>query len=130
MPSRAGSGSPMAADIPWYYQTGARHFHYMHVPTGLWGTWRINQYLMGRLLWNVAAAFGPFQVMLAVIQNGEQFRPPDLLSYSAGAVCDAMLPTLGSGVQDLLETAPNQEVESLTTLTIIGIMCINADMFT
>ena len=45
----------MAADIPWYYQTGARHFHYMHVPTRLWGTWRLNQYLMGRLLWNVHA---------------------------------------------------------------------------
>jgi len=45
----------MAADIPWYYQTGARHFHYMHVPTQLWGTWRLNQYLMGRLLWNVRA---------------------------------------------------------------------------
>jgi hypothetical protein len=43
----------MAADIPWYYQTGARHFHYMHVPTALWGTWRLNQYLMGRLLWNI-----------------------------------------------------------------------------
>ncbi len=42
----------MAADIPWYYKTGARHFHYMHTPTRLWGTWRLNQYLMARLLWN------------------------------------------------------------------------------
>lgn len=45
----------MAADIPWYYKTGARHFHYMHTPTRLWGTWRLNQYLMGRLLWNTHA---------------------------------------------------------------------------
>jgi hypothetical protein len=45
----------MAADIPWYYQTGARHFHYMHVPTRLWGTWRLNHYLMARLLWSVKA---------------------------------------------------------------------------
>jgi len=41
----------MAADIPWYYSTGARHFHYMHTPTDLWGTWTLNQYLLGRLLW-------------------------------------------------------------------------------
>ena len=32
----------MAADIPWYYQTGTRHFHYMHTPTSLWGTWTLN----------------------------------------------------------------------------------------
>lgn len=43
----------MAADIPWYYKTGVRHFHYMHTPTRLWGTWTINQYLMASLLWNV-----------------------------------------------------------------------------
>ncbi len=42
----------MAADIPWYYRSGARHFHYMHTPTSLWGTWTLNQYLLGRLLWN------------------------------------------------------------------------------
>ena len=44
----------MAVDIPWYYRTGARHFHYMHTPTRLWGTWTLNQYLMGKLLWNTA----------------------------------------------------------------------------
>jgi lysophospholipase L1-like esterase len=42
----------MATDIPWYYRHGARHFHYMHVPTRLWGTWTLNQYLMARLLWD------------------------------------------------------------------------------
>ena len=42
----------MAADIPYYYRTGARHFHYMHTPTNLWGTWTLNQYLLARLLWN------------------------------------------------------------------------------
>ncbi len=42
----------MAADIPWYHRNGARHFHYMHTPTRLWGTWTLNQYLMARLLWN------------------------------------------------------------------------------
>lgn len=45
----------MAADIPWYYRTGTRHFNYMHTPTHLWGTWTLNQYLLGRLLWNAAA---------------------------------------------------------------------------
>lgn len=42
----------MATDIPWYYRTGARHFHYMHTPTRLWGTWTLNQYLLAQLLWN------------------------------------------------------------------------------
>ncbi|MBI4580345.1 MAG: DUF4838 domain-containing protein [Planctomycetes bacterium] len=42
----------MAADIPWYYRTGVRHFHYMHTPTSLWGTWTLNQHLLARLLWN------------------------------------------------------------------------------
>ena len=45
----------MATDIPWYYRTGTRHFHYMHTPTSLWGTWTLNQYLLARLLWDVAA---------------------------------------------------------------------------
>lgn len=44
----------MAADIPWYYKTGTRHFHYMHTLTGLWGTWTLNQYLLARLLWNAS----------------------------------------------------------------------------
>jgi len=43
----------MAADIPWYYRIGAKHFHYMHTPTRLWGTWTLNQFLLARLLWNV-----------------------------------------------------------------------------
>lgn len=43
----------MAVDIPWYYRTGARNFHYMHTPDKLWGTWTLNQYLMGKLLWNI-----------------------------------------------------------------------------
>lgn len=42
----------MSADIPMLYKTGTRHFHYMHTPTRLWGTWTLNQYLMARLLWN------------------------------------------------------------------------------
>ena len=45
----------MATDIPWYYHTGTRHFHYMHTPTSLWGTWTLNQYLLARLLWDVTA---------------------------------------------------------------------------
>ena len=43
----------MAADIPWYWRTGARHFHYMHTPTRLWGTWTLNQHMMARLLWDI-----------------------------------------------------------------------------
>jgi hypothetical protein len=43
----------MAIDIPWYYRSGARHFNYMHTPHKLWGTWTLNQYLLGKLLWNI-----------------------------------------------------------------------------
>lgn len=43
----------MAADIPWYYRTGSRHFQYMHTLTKNWGPWTLNQYLMARLTWNV-----------------------------------------------------------------------------
>jgi len=42
----------MAEDIPWYFRTGTRHFHYMHTPCRLWGTWTLNQYLLAALLWN------------------------------------------------------------------------------
>ena len=42
----------MATDIPWYNQTGSRQFGYMHTPANLWGTWTLNQYLLGRLMWN------------------------------------------------------------------------------
>lgn len=48
----------MAVDIPWYYRNGARQFHYMHTPDTMWGTWTLNQYLMGQLLWNVNADAG------------------------------------------------------------------------
>ncbi len=44
----------IATDIPWYYQTGTRHFHYMHSPTLLWGTWTLNQYLLAQLLWDAS----------------------------------------------------------------------------
>jgi hypothetical protein len=47
--------SIMAVDVPWFYRNGARHFHYMHTPTRLWGTWTLNQYMMARLLWNTDA---------------------------------------------------------------------------
>ena len=43
----------MAVDIPWYYRNGARQFKYMHTPDKMWGTWTLNQYLMGQLLWNI-----------------------------------------------------------------------------
>jgi hypothetical protein len=43
----------MAIDIPWYFRSGALHFHYMHAPDTLWGPLTLNQYLMGKLLWNI-----------------------------------------------------------------------------
>lgn len=43
----------MAVDIPWYYNAGARQFNYMHTPDRMWGTWTLNQYLLGKLLWDI-----------------------------------------------------------------------------
>lgn len=43
----------MAHDIPCYYGLGARHFHYMHVTTGNWGSKALTNYQMARQLWDV-----------------------------------------------------------------------------
>ncbi len=43
----------MAHDIPYYYQAGARHFHYMHVTTGNWGNKALTNCQMARQLWDV-----------------------------------------------------------------------------
>jgi len=45
----------MTIDIPWYYSTGVRDFHYMHTPTRLWGTCTLTQNLFAKLLWNATA---------------------------------------------------------------------------
>jgi len=42
----------MAADIPWFYENGAKHFNYMHTLVRDWGPWTLNQHLMAKLLWN------------------------------------------------------------------------------
>ncbi len=44
--------STMAADIPYYYSLGARHFHYMHCTTGNWGNKALTNWQMARQLWN------------------------------------------------------------------------------
>ena len=48
----------MRNDIPFYYDTGTRHFQFMHCPTGLWGTWTLNLHLFSRLLWDVRCDSG------------------------------------------------------------------------
>ncbi|MCE5228215.1 DUF4838 domain-containing protein [bacterium] len=40
------------ADIPYFYKTGARAFHYMHVPVANWGTRSLTQWQLSRMLWN------------------------------------------------------------------------------
>jgi hypothetical protein len=42
----------MSADIPYYYETGARHMHYMHCTTKNWGTRALTNYQMAKMLWN------------------------------------------------------------------------------
>jgi len=49
----------MANDIPFFFRLGARHFHYMHVTTGRWGTRALTNYQMARQLWNVNADCEP-----------------------------------------------------------------------
>lgn len=41
-----------AADIPYYYRTGARHMHYMHASVRNWGPKALTNWLMARLLWD------------------------------------------------------------------------------
>ena len=43
----------LAVDIPKYHHSGALYFRYMHTLDTLWGTWTLNQYLLGKLLWNI-----------------------------------------------------------------------------
>ncbi len=42
----------MAQDIPYYYNTGARHMHYMHVTTDKWGTKCLTNWQFAQMLWN------------------------------------------------------------------------------
>jgi hypothetical protein len=48
----------LSVDIPWYYNNGARQFHYMHTPDRMLGTWTLNQYLLGKLLWDINSDAG------------------------------------------------------------------------
>ena len=43
----------MFHDIPFYYQIGSRHMHYMHMTASKWGFRAINDYAYAKLLWNV-----------------------------------------------------------------------------
>lgn len=45
----------IANDIPYYYETGTRHFYYMHMTSGRWGMLALNNYLYSALLWNSAS---------------------------------------------------------------------------
>ena len=45
----------LRADLPWYHRHGARHFHYMHVPTRQWGPRALDHALLARLLWDPGA---------------------------------------------------------------------------
>ena len=42
----------MAVDIPFYYNTGARHINYMHVTTAYWGTLSLTNVQFAAQLWN------------------------------------------------------------------------------
>jgi len=43
----------MADDIPYFHRVGARQFHYMHVPTGRWGSKSLTSCQMARQVWDV-----------------------------------------------------------------------------
>lgn len=42
----------MSEDLPYYYKSGIRHMHYMHVEVDKWGTMLPNNYQFARMLWN------------------------------------------------------------------------------
>ena len=42
----------MAHDIPYLYESGARHMHYMHVSVANWGTRCLTNYQFAKMLWN------------------------------------------------------------------------------
>jgi len=42
-------------DLPYYYRTGTRHFHYMHITARSWGFSAINNFLYARLLRDIHA---------------------------------------------------------------------------
>lgn len=42
----------MKQDIPFYYNTGARHMHYMHMTDRRWGGLRLTNYQLQKMLWN------------------------------------------------------------------------------
>lgn len=41
----------MKQDIPFYYNTGARHMHYMHITDRRWGGLRLTNYQFQKMLW-------------------------------------------------------------------------------
>ena len=43
----------MAHDIPYYYNNGSRHLHYMHFCARNWGVFAVNNFLYCKLLWDV-----------------------------------------------------------------------------
>lgn len=44
----------MKDDIPFYYNSGIRHFHYMHLTDDRWGTLALTNYQLYSMLWNPA----------------------------------------------------------------------------
>lgn len=42
----------MSEDLPFYYQAGIRHMHYMHAETINWGTMLLTNYQFSKMLWN------------------------------------------------------------------------------
>ncbi|NLF06671.1 MAG: DUF4838 domain-containing protein [Pirellulaceae bacterium] len=48
----------MERDIPYYHESGARHFHYMHVTTANWGSKALTNYQMARQIWDADADCG------------------------------------------------------------------------
>ncbi len=44
--------SIIANDIPFYYNSGTRHFYYMHITSGKWGILTLNNYQYAKMLWD------------------------------------------------------------------------------
>ncbi len=67
--------SVMRQDIPFYYRSGIRHMHYMHVEARNWGTMMLTNYLFASLLWNPRQNVDALLNQLYVEYYGELAEP-------------------------------------------------------
>ena len=69
----------MARDLMAYHRLGARHFHYMHAPSRLWGTWTLDHHVLANLLWNPALDVD--SLIAAFVRRNHPSAPAAMLTF-------------------------------------------------